>query len=301
MLIAERLVNLKGQEKKIAFVTPLVTGSLDRLIEKWLQGMGGGKRYRYETISYEPLREANRIAFGMEAVPFYDLEKADLILSFGADFLETWLSPVEYARQFSSMRSYHEGKMGRFAYIGPRLSLTGANADEWIAVSPDTEGFLALGMIQVILTEGLADSLSDKEKEALQKLVAPFKPSAVAERVGISADKIRVLARAFARARSSIALADAKSANGTESCLAVNLLNYVVGSVGRTVHFGMTSAAGRASSYRQMRNLLQDMEEGKISLLLLAGVNPLFTLPEGERFRRALEKVPLVVSFCPKY
>lgn len=296
-LVAEQLTNLKGRGNRIAFVTSLVTGSMDRLIETWLQQMGGGKHLRYETISYESLREANRLAFGVKAIPFYDIEQADLVFSFGADFLETWLSPVEYSRQFSSMRTYREGRMGRFAYIGPRLSLTGANADEWITLRPGTEGFLALGMIHVILRDTLRKSLPDKEDEGLRKLTTPFTPSKVADLTGISADKVQVLARAFARARPSLALADGKGSNGTETCLAVNLLNYVAGNVGRTIRFAKTSAAGHLSSYHEMRDLIKAMEEGKVSVLLLAGVNPVFTLPEGERFKTAMEKVPLVVSF----
>ncbi|MFQ5847244.1 MAG: molybdopterin-dependent oxidoreductase [Candidatus Methylomirabilales bacterium] len=297
-LLATHLAELRGQGNRIAFVTPLLTGSVDHLIEAWLEAFGGGRHLRYEAVSYESLREANRVAFGTDAIPFYDLEQTELILAFGADFLETWLSPVEFARQFASMRTYRQGRMGRFVYIGPRLSLTGANADEWLAVRPGTEGFLALGMIQVILGEGLATSLPAREEAALRKLAAPWTPAAVAERAGISADQVQVLARAFARARPSLALADGKTSNGTATCLAVNLLNYVVGNVGRTVRFGPTAAAGHISTYREMRNLLEAMEAGEIPLVLLAGGNPVFALPEGERFRKALAKIPLVVSFA---
>ncbi len=297
-LLAGRLAELKGEGNRIACVTSLLTGSLDHLIETWLQALGGGRRLRYEAINYESLREANGTAFGIEAVPFYNLEQAELILSFGADFLETWLSPVEYARHFASMRSYRQGRMGRFAYVGPRLSLTGANADEWVAIRPGTEGLLALGMIQAIIEEGLATSLPADEEAAFLKLVLPYTPAAVAEQAGVSPDKVRALARAFARVRPSLALVDGKTSNGTATCLAVNLLNYVVGNVGETIHFGPTAAVGKTSTYREMRNLLEAMEAGEISLLLLSGVNPVFTLPEGERFRKALEKVPLVVSFA---
>ena len=296
--IATQLRELKGRGARLAFVTPLLTGSLDRLIDAWLQALGGGHRLRYEAVSHEPLRTANRLAFGSDVIPFYDLEQADLILSFGADFLETWLSPVEHARQFAAMRTYREGRMGRFAYVGPRLSLTAANSDEWIAVAPGTEGFVALGMIHVILAERLGAKLSVPEEEALRTLVRDWTPAAVAEQAGLSIDKVRALARAFARSRAGLALADGKTSNGTDTCLAVNLLNYVTGNLGRTVRVGPTAAAGRTSTYREMRDLLEALEAGKISALLFSGVNPVFTLPEGERFRRALEKVPLVVSFA---
>lgn len=297
-LLAARLTELKGQGGRVAFVTSLLTGSLDGLIDVWLQTLGGGRRLRYEAVSYESPREANRVAFGIEAIPSCDLGQAEVILSFGADFLETWLSPVEYARQFAAMRTYRQGRVGRFAYIGPRLSLTAANADEWVTVRPGTETFVALGMIHVILAEGLTTSLSVPEQAALQKLVAPWTPDKAAEQSGISPDRVRALARAFARSRPSLALADGRTSNGTDTCLAVNLLNYVVGNFGQTIRFGPTASAGQASTYGEMRNLMEAMEAGHVSILLLSGVNPVFTLPEGERFRNALEKVPLVISFA---
>ncbi len=297
-ILAGKFSEFKGQADRIAFVTPLLTGSLDNLIDTWLKALGGGQRFRYELISYESLREANRIAFGLAEIPSYDIEHARLIFSFGADFLETWLSPVEFARQFASMRSYRDGSMGRFVYIGPRLSLTGANSDEWIAVRPGTEALLALSMIQVILAGNLASGLPLSEVQELRTLVAGFAPETVAEKIGMSADKIHVLGREFARQRPSLALADGKSPRGTEMCVAVNLLNYVVGNVGRTVQFGPNAAAGKASSYSDMQKLIEAMEQEKVSVLLLAGVNPVFTLPEAGRFQAALKKVSLVVSFA---
>jgi len=101
-----------------------------------------------------------------------------------------------------------------------------------------------------------------------------------------------------AAARQSLAVADGKDTNGTHTALAVNLLNHVVGNIGRTVRFGTTSAQGKASSYQEMQTLLRAIEQGQITVLLLAGVNPVFTLPEGKRFRAALDRVPLVVNFA---
>ncbi|MGE5304269.1 MAG: molybdopterin-dependent oxidoreductase [Alphaproteobacteria bacterium] len=296
-LLADQLSKLAGQANRIAFVTSLCTGSLDRLIDAWLKAVGSGSHLRYEAISYEPLREANRLAFGAAEIPYYDIEQSRMIFSFGADFLETWLSPVEFARQFAAARQYREGRMSRFVYIGPRLSLTGANSDEWVAVQPGTEVFLALSMAQVILAENLASGPTQAEFEAMRSLLARFAPESVAAKVAVSGDRIRVLARAFAREKPSLALANGNSSNGTDTCVAVNLLNYVAGNVGSTVQFGHNASAGSLSPYADARKLIEEIEAGEISVLLLAGVNPLFTLPEAQRFQEALKKVPLVVSF----
>jgi anaerobic selenocysteine-containing dehydrogenase/Fe-S-cluster-containing dehydrogenase component len=296
-LLATQLSELKGRGDRLAFVSPLLTGSIDRLIDYWLKAVGGGRRLRYEAISYESLREANRLAFGVAEIPYYDLEHSHSIFSFGADFLETWISPVEFARQFASARTYREGRMSRFVYIGPRLSLTGANSDEWIAVQPGTEAFLALSMTQVIFAENLTSGPAQADGQEVRSFLTHYTPESVAEKVGISTDKIRVLARAFVREKPSLALADGRSSNGTDICLAVSLLNYVAGNIGRTVQFGSNASAGRVSTYEEMRKLIEAIEQEKISVLLLADVNPLFTLPQAQRFQEALKKVPLVVSF----
>ncbi len=87
--------------------------------------------------------------------PSYDLESCEFIISFGADFLETWISPVEYARQFAQMHSLRDGKIGRMVYVGPRLSMTAANADDFLMVAPGAEHEIALAMLHVMLDEGL--------------------------------------------------------------------------------------------------------------------------------------------------
>ncbi len=296
-LIASRISELKGKENRIAFITPAVAGSLDRFIDLWLKSLGSNRHLRYEPVSYDGLTEANRITFGLREIPAYDLQNAKFILSFGADFLDTWLSPVEYARHFALMRAYRAGSMGRFVYVGPRHSLTGANSDEWIAIEPGNESFLALGMVNAILSEGLGVKLSDAELKGLQNLVAPYTPEAVSKQVGISVNKIRTLARAFGKQHPSLALADAKSSNATDTCVAVNLLNYVGGGIGTTVKFGAQSAMGQVSAYSAFQKLLQEIEQERISILFLAGVNPFFNLPEEKRWREALAKIPLVVSF----
>src|SRR2546425_7618805 len=110
-------------------------------------------------FGFEALRAGNRMAFGTATLPSYDFANSKYLLSFGADFLDTWLSPVEFQNGFSRSHAFDSGRpasMAKFVYVGPRLSLTGMNADEWIAARPGTEGTLALAMAQVIMSQHLA-------------------------------------------------------------------------------------------------------------------------------------------------
>ena len=122
------------------------------------------------------------------SIPSFDFARARCVVSFGADFLETWLSPVGHARGFAAMRARRDGS-GQFVTVEPRLSMTGANADEWVAIKPGTEAALALGMARVILTEGLGPAV--KERGQLLDAVSSFTPEAV-EQIGRASCRERV-------------------------------------------------------------------------------------------------------------
>ncbi|RMH12747.1 MAG: hypothetical protein D6701_13160, partial [Gemmatimonadetes bacterium] len=140
---AEQLLADRLGENPIV-ITGAAGPSLSDLIDRFVDA-AGGMRIDYEGLSEAPLREAARIVFGRNEVPSFDFEHAHVVVSFGADFLESWLSPVEHARGFARMHGVdEEGHKGRFVYVGPRLSLTGQNADEWFPAAPGTEAMVAL-------------------------------------------------------------------------------------------------------------------------------------------------------------
>src|SRR2546426_3849652 len=154
--------------------------------------------------------------------------------------------------------------MATFVYVGTRLSLTGMNADEWIAAAPGTEGLLALAMASVIVRERLAPAPSDAAR--LAPLLSRHTPAQVAPAVGIEAGLIVRLAREFAASRGGIAVAGGIAAhypNGAEIVAAANILNYVAGTVGKTVKFGPNENLEGAGSFKQIGDLVSDMEAGK--------------------------------------
>jgi hypothetical protein len=92
------------------------------------------------------LGEAARALFGQPNNLFFDLAGAEVTFSFGANFLETWVSPVAYTRGFAKMRQGTPGKRGYLVHFEPRLSQTAVKADEWFAIKPGSEGLLALAL-----------------------------------------------------------------------------------------------------------------------------------------------------------
>ncbi|MCI0481879.1 MAG: molybdopterin-dependent oxidoreductase, partial [Candidatus Dadabacteria bacterium] len=148
-------VRKKGGRGRIVFLSDHNEGTLGNLIGDWMSALGG-KHISYEAYSYEPLKEANRIVFGIDKIPTYNIDKTKYLLSFGADFIETWLSPTLYTRQFSEMHGYKDKSVGKFVHVEPRAGLTGVNADEWVSIKPGTEAVLALGIACVIVNEGMS-------------------------------------------------------------------------------------------------------------------------------------------------
>src|SRR5438874_743696 len=284
--------------KGIVFLTGAEQSSFGDLVDEWMTQVGG-RRLSYEPFGFEALRAGNRMAFGTAALPTYDFANAKYLLSFGADFLDTWLSPVEFQNGFSRSHAFDAGRpasMAKFVYVGPRLSLTGMNADEWIAAKPGTEGTLALALAQVIVSQRLAKVPADASR--LAGLLARHTPRAVAEVTGVEQAAIVRLATEFANSKGGLAIAGGMAAqypNGAEIVAAVNILNYIAGAVGSLVKFGADLAIGRTNTFADLASLTSEMAAGKVALLFVHGANPAYSLPGA--FPQALGKVGYKVSF----
>ena len=290
-LAADKLGAARG---KLALITEHAPGSSHTLAAEWAKA-AGGTHLVYEAFAHESLREANRRSFGTSAIPQYDLAKADFVISFGADFLETWLAPTAHARGFAALRAKTDSGKGGFVAVEPRLSLTGANADEWVAVKPGGEMAMALGMAHVILAEGLSPNASPATRDA----VAAFAPEAASAQCDVPVETIQRLARRFARMRPSLAVAGGIAAQSEQSVAllaAVNLLNWVAGNVGNTVRFDRTMDFDAVAGFDQVQQLVAAMNEGRIQALVVHGANPVYAAPAWAGFAAALDKVPFKIS-----
>jgi anaerobic selenocysteine-containing dehydrogenase len=98
----------------------------------------------FELFSDDVLRRANLMSFGRAQLPTFDLAPSRYVISFGADFLGTWNTPVAQTAAYGRMRQGRPGVRGTFVQVEPRMSLTGASADEWVPIRSGTEGLLGL-------------------------------------------------------------------------------------------------------------------------------------------------------------
>jgi menaquinone reductase, molybdopterin-binding-like subunit len=237
--LAERLRALQqdGRGGQVALLTPPLRAQRALLVERFV-GAYGPQWLRLDPLAETPLREAVRRVFGQERLPEFDIENARYVLSFGADFLETWLSPVHYGVEYGIFRqgAYDaeafrprgaDRPRGYLVHVGPHFSGTAANADEWVPIRPGREGALALSLAQVLMAEGLGDpsrtgALGDRA--ALEA----YQPERVAQETGVAAVRIRQIARDLATHRPSLVLGGGTAGaqpNGTASLAAILGLN----------------------------------------------------------------------------
>ncbi len=288
-LLAERL---QGAGGNVLLLNGHAGPTLSDVMDGFVSAVGGS-RVRHDGLSLAPLREATRIAFGRDVIPHYDIEPADFLISFGADFLETWLAPGTLARGFARMSGEDHGEKGQFVFVGPRLSLTGQNADEWVPVDPGAETAVALGMAAVLVAGGAdAGPYAD--------LLASYDPATAAAAAGIEEETLRDLAARFA-AGPSLALGPGVAGhhrNATAAHLAVHVLNAVGGNVGSTMHLSPFRASMGAPAYGEMESAIASMAGGNVDVVLVHDTNPAFSLPASSGFAEAFAQVPFKVSFA---
>jgi anaerobic selenocysteine-containing dehydrogenase len=270
-----------------------------------MRSFGSPHHLSYELLNSGWLRAANRLSFGRTSLPWYDVAETRYLLSFGADFIENHLSPVQYGHAFGRMRQGRNTVRGHFTYVGGRLSLTAASADRWMPAKPGSEGTLALGMARLILEEKLFDgaglAANGLSAERLLHAFRGYDLARVADKTGLSELTIAEVAREFATTRPALAMAGegvAFQSNGLESVRAVQLLNVLVGNLNRPggVYPADEDPGGPTKSFSEFRALVDKMSNGGINIALIHG-DPVHTIPPAAGFQDALAKVQFVVSF----
>ena len=240
LVVELKTLQSNHQEGALAFLTKPLRGQRLELIQRFLEAFGAPSPVTVELLDDAVLRRANQLSFGYAQLPTPDLARTNYVISFGADFLGTWNSPVAQAIGFGQMRQGRPGQRAKFVQVEARMSQTGSNADEWIPARPGSEGVLALGLAHVIMGEKLRPASAAGSAGALIPTWAEglpdYTPDKVEEKTGVPLTTVTRLARELAVQAPSIAIAGGAAlaqTNGVTTALAVNALNAVLGSVER--------------------------------------------------------------------
>ncbi len=235
------------------------------------------KHVQYDAVSYSGMLLANEASGFGRKLPSYKFDAAKVIVSLGADFLGTWLSPVENARGYAKGRKIDEKNpvMSKHYQFESYLSMTGSNADERFTHRPSETAAVAAALAAAVGVAGVSADISDaKLKAAIDKAAADLK------------------------ARNGEALVVSGS-NDKNVQVIVNAINNAIGAYGKTIDWG-SPVNYRQGIDSEMNDLIAQMEAGAVGTLMIYGANPSYTYYDAAKFNAALKKVKVSVSFNEK-
>ncbi|MEX0812412.1 MAG: TAT-variant-translocated molybdopterin oxidoreductase [Chitinophagales bacterium] len=276
--IVEKLEKIAAGSGKIVLLSNTVLSpSTKKIIEKFQAKYPGTEFVSYDSFSISGLLDANEAVFGKRLIPDYHFDKADLIVGFGADFLGTWISPLEYAYDYAQSRKVDKDNptMSRHIQVESHLSLTGSNCDKRISVKPSQEGLALLNVYNFVASKLGAEKIS-----------------------GLTALDGKIQAE-LEKTANELVKAKGKSlvvsgSNDPNVQTVANALNHILGNYGKSLDFDNHNLLKQGND-KAVQQLSRDMNSGKIdALIVLGGANPVFELPEA--FKKGYNKVGLKVS-----
>lgn len=279
---------LRRKKGRALVVSRLETGTLASVMRQFTERFDG-ELLLFEPFDYRAMREINAAAIGSPDIPWHALDRCETILSFGADFLESWVSNVQFTWMFTRMHDYNgeTGDMGAFAYVGPRLSMTAANADDFLPVPPGAEYDVAMNLLKIMADRGWTKGGEFDYRE----LTRAFRPEDLP--LADAAARLDRLAEKFTQGGPSVALGGPPLASGGQArrlAEAVFLLNRAAGNFGKTVDFAHVHALGTTAYREDLRRLAEGL--GPDDILFLHETNPAYAMPG---LAAALRQAGLVV------
>ncbi|HLA38803.1 MAG TPA: molybdopterin-dependent oxidoreductase, partial [Candidatus Glassbacteria bacterium] len=272
------------------------------LVRKFLAGIPGSSHLRFEVLADQLWLDTLNAAFGTQLPALYAFDRAELVVTFGADPLAGSTYRMKYLREFADRRDPESRPMLKLVSFDPAMSETAALADERHPVRGSqlykVAGALARQIISVRRASRYA--LGDRVDAAL----AEFDSHKVETELGLAPDTIAKLVDQLIAAGSRSLLISENVSNsgpgGRQLHLLVNLLNYALGAVGSTFLLDSVPAAHRTDSPAALARLVKRMADGKVGVVIFCGMNPAHVLPEEAGFAAALARVSLKVSLSDR-
>ncbi len=274
------LAEIRAKGGTVRFLSSTITSpTLRAAIAEFLKPYSYARHVMYDVPSQSAILDAHERTHGVRLLPRYDFEKAEVIASFDADFLGTWLSPVSFTAGYSAGRKLADERlqMSYHAQFEPRMTLTGSNADYRYAIAPgDSLAILSYLAERVATLAGMRfDRGTSAELPVARAVLDQF-----AGRLWQARGKSLVIS----------------GSNDPEEQVLVNFLNHLLGNYGATLDLERSSQQAQGSD-AELTTLLEELSAGKVQALFVHGANPAFDFP---RHAAALARVPLLVSLAER-
>jgi molybdopterin-containing oxidoreductase family iron-sulfur binding subunit len=277
--ITKELNEIVGRGGKIRILSSTVISPTTlKTIDAFTAKFANTKHIQYDAISCSAMIQANKENFGVNALPSYAFNKANVIVGFDCDFLLNWISPVEYAGQYAETRKLDNGRkeMSRHYQFESALSVTGSNADFRTGIKPSQQMSYLLALHNALASKASAKAAGSSSADA--KLI-----DKIATELWNNRGKALVVC----------------GINNVTAQSLVNSINSMLDSYGNTIDLENTCNL-RKGNDTDLAILLDEMNKGEVSALFVYNCNPGYTLPNSASFINALKKTELSVSFSDR-
>jgi MoCo/4Fe-4S cofactor protein with predicted Tat translocation signal len=272
--VIAKLNEVSGAGGQIRVVSnSIISPSTKSVLEKFKAKYPTTQVVQYDQTSAYGMLKANEQSFGSAFIPSYDFSKAKVIVSIAADFLNSWVAPIESTVQYGKTREVGEDKkeMSRHYQFEAILSLTGANADYRTQIKPSQEGAVAVELYNLLAAKAGKSALSGGGDVKYLKKAANDLWAAKGNALVVAGSNDRSIQ------------------------VVVNAINDMLGSYGTTI------LPGAPVNYKQgddeaMANLINEIDGAKIGAVIFYNCNPVYDHPMGGKLSAALKKVTLSVS-----
>ncbi|MCC6182581.1 MAG: TAT-variant-translocated molybdopterin oxidoreductase [Bacteroidia bacterium] len=274
------IVKALGEGSNVILSSTIISPSTKAIIAEFCAKYPNTKLVTYDAISYSALIKANKNVFGKAVISSYDFSKAKTIVGVGCDFLGTWLSPIEFANQYSKNRKVtrENPEMSKHYSFEANLSLTGANADERYMVKPSEFGkVVALLFNEVAAATGNAKVSDTKITNA------------------DASKAISKIAKELVENKGKSLVVCGLNDEGCQTL--VNGINKMLDNYGSTLDVELHSNLKQGND-KDFIDLVNDLNAGKVNTLITYNCNPIYTAPASLKFEAAYKKAKVKVSFA---
>ena len=267
-----KLVELKTAGKEIVLLTQTYASpSTSRLISEFRSKFGNVRHVVYDSVSESPALDAFEGYYGIRGLANYDFSKAMTIVSVGADFLGDWQGGG-FDAGYAQGRVPKNGKMSRHIQFESNMSLTGANADKRVSLTPSQQKLVLAKLYSLVVTGSVSTDLPENINKAVQNAASQL------NRAGSN----------------GVLVTGIQDVNAQTLALAINI------KLRSKAFDSSTPILTRQGNNASVTKLVTDMKAGRIGGIIMSGVNPMYTLPNASEFAEGLKKTELSIAFSMK-
>jgi Fe-S-cluster-containing dehydrogenase component len=286
----------KGLRK--VYLSSRTTGTLSKLIDEFCKEKNIERLKEIETYHHGVIKQANQKLFDLPMIPLYRIDKSDVLITVGADILDTFLSPVEWAKQYAESKKRNHMK---WFHMEVYLTLTGASADHRIVVNPGSEPYVLAYLLRSITPR-------NPIPEALMAQVAEYPLEKVVETTGLEKEILQSMLQTLEKAKNPLIISGGLAATKTNGIVTVfytGLLQWALGMIGNTVDFDHAFNDWNVGTFNNLAATASDCQDNKVGVAIFSKLYGFTAMPafvdvmKGVELKAAVaEMSDLLVEMC---